>query len=80
MDCWLKSGTSNSKESNEYSSNQRTENNEINEGEPYKILKEPIRQKQEKLASTTKIILNLDSHELEMKKSLFSFASFVWKI
>ncbi|KAF2887872.1 hypothetical protein ILUMI_18301 [Ignelater luminosus] len=47
MDRWLKSGSSKLN----YTSNQQTENNEINDGEPPSILKELVKKKQEKLAS-----------------------------
>lgn len=70
MDSWLKSGTTTPKESNDYSSNQQTGNNEIND-ESTSILKEPVKKKARKTRKYDKNILNLDSHGLEMKMSLF---------
>lgn len=74
----LKSGTTSPKESNDYSSNQGTENNEVNV-ESNSILKEPVKKKR-KGASTTREVINQDSHELDMKMSILHFASFVLKI
>ncbi|XP_023214458.1 zinc finger BED domain-containing protein 5-like [Centruroides sculpturatus] len=48
MDCWLKSGSSKLKESSNFTSIQQTENNEINDGEPPSILKEPVKKKAKK--------------------------------
>lgn len=70
MDSWLKSGTTTPNESNDYSSNQQTGNNEIND-ESTSILKEPVKKKARKTRKYDKNILNLDSHGLEMKMSLF---------
>lgn len=47
MDSWLKSGTTTPKESNDYSSNQRTGKYEIN-NESTSILKEPVKKKARK--------------------------------
>ena len=79
MDRWLKSGTTTPKESNDYSINQRTGNNEIND-ESTSILKEHVKKKARKTRKYDKEYLKLDSHGLEMKMSLFHFASFVLKI
>lgn len=73
MDCWLKAEMTTPKEMIIAS---------INERESTSILKNLSRKNARKTRrkSMTKNILNLNSHGLQMKMSLFHFASFLLKI